>query len=293
LNDDLLGFDDPWEHVRLLSDNARNEALFALLRKRAPGARVLEVGAGGGLLSLVAARLGASRVYAVEPSVRVETLRALVTANGLQEVIEVIEGRIEDLKPRKVDLAFAELLNADPFAEGIFDAMDAAADWLAPGGHLAPGRLRIWMALVREDESAAEVARVRATLQALERAHRLDLTVLTDELDGLEPYVGLSAAVVPVSEPVCLVDLALGTGERPEVARRMRVKVEGDEPVRGAVIWFEAELDEGLVLANPPGSPGHWGHQVIGWPTAVLPKRGQVAVEVEVDEDEGVQVTPA
>ena len=56
---DLSQFADPWEQLRLLSDAPRNALLIELLRRRAPGARVLEVGCGTGLLSCAAAALGA------------------------------------------------------------------------------------------------------------------------------------------------------------------------------------------------------------------------------------------
>src|SRR5690606_20161346 len=142
-----------WEHVRLLSDRPRNDALITLLRRHAPGARVLEVGCGTGLLSCVAAKLGAARVYAVEPTPLAEEARRLVAHNGLEGVVEVLEAPIEELTPRPVDLAFSELLNADPFYEGLVPAMEAAAAW---GGRLAPRRLRVWTALVRDDSSARE-----------------------------------------------------------------------------------------------------------------------------------------
>ena len=63
-----IGFANPWEHLRLLSDPDRNQALVTLLERRAPGATVAEIGCGTGLLSLVAARLGAKKVFAIEPT---------------------------------------------------------------------------------------------------------------------------------------------------------------------------------------------------------------------------------
>lgn len=290
---DIEGFADLWEHVRLLSDTSRNEALITLLARRAPGARVLEVGCGSGLLSCVAARLGASRVYAVEPTAQVELARELVERNRLGAVVEVLEGMIEDLEPRPVDLAFSELLNAEPLREGVFDAMDAAAPWVVPGGRLAPRRLRIWVALVRENSSAAEVRGVRRALGELSRVHGLDLAPLVQGLDDLEPYAFVSPQVEAASAPVCVADVALGTGDRPPESVRVRIPVGEPGPLGGTVTWFEAELDDGLVLDNAPGRPGHWGHLVHGWPTERGGVRGgSVELEVGFDEDEGVQVRP-
>jgi SAM-dependent methyltransferase len=290
---DLQAFGDLWEHVRLLSDQRRTEALIALLARRAPGATVLEIGCGSGLLSCLAARLGASRVIAVEPTEQAEAARVLVEQNGLGDVVEVIAARIQDLEPRPVDLAFSELLNAEPFAEEVLDAMDAAAPWLAPGGRLAPRRMRVWVALIRDNSSAVEVRDVRALLDRVSRTHHLDLSPLLDELDALEPYRYFSPELAPVTAPVCVADLKLGTGERPPAHQRLRLPVTEAGPIGGAALWFEAELDDGLVLDNAPGHPGHWGHLVLGWPVEVGgPRGGAVEVDVVVD-DEEITVTPA
>lgn len=289
---DVQGFADLWEHVRLLSDGPRNEALLALLRRRAPGARVLEVGCGSGLLSCVAARLGAERVYAVEPTAQAELARALVAANGLDDRVVVLDGMVEELDPEPVDLAFAELLNADPFVEGVVSAMGAAASWLAPGGHLAPSRLRVRLALVADDNSASEVASVRTVLRRLAEAHGLELGPLRDGLDGLEPYRYVAPDVTTLGQPVDLLDLDLHDAVVPDelvitVPKAVAAKA------GGAALWFEAELDDGLVLANPPGRTGHWGVLVQEWAQTVGEGDDHVAVRVVLDEEDGATILPA
>ncbi|MEZ4242017.1 MAG: 50S ribosomal protein L11 methyltransferase [Myxococcota bacterium] len=238
---DLQAFGDLWEHVRLLSDARRNDALLALLARRAPGARVLEIGCGSGLLSCVAARLGARRVVAVEPTEQADTAQALVEANGLGEVVEVVQAHVEELDPEPVDLAVSELLNAEPLAEGLFDAMDAAAPWIADGGRLAPRRLRLWVALVRDRSSAVEVRDVRRQLAALQAAHGLDLSPILDGVDALEPYRFFSPQVQLASAPACIADLASAPARAPRSLPAAAPAVHDPGPVGGATVWFEAE----------------------------------------------------
>lgn len=291
---DVAAFADVWEHVRLLSDAPRNEAMLAMLERRAPGNRVLEVGCGTGLLSCIAARLGAREVHAVEPTSQVEVARELVAWNGLEGVVQVHEGMVEDLEPRPVDLAFSELLNADPFAEGVLEAMDAAAAWLDEGGRLAPRRLQLFMALIRDETSASEVERVRDVVRVLETRHGLDLGPLSGALDTLDPYGFVAPRVDVVSPPVCIADLTLGVGEEPVEEQRVRLLPEASGPVGGVAVWFRAELDDGLVLHNAPGHPGHWGHLVLGWPVHLEGRSDQpVEVDVRIDVDEGVVAMPA
>ena len=290
---DLSQFADPWEQLRLLSDAPRNALLIELLRRRAPGARVLEVGCGTGLLSCAAAALGAKKVYAVEPTPLVEVARTLVAANGLGDRVTVLQGTVQSLKPRKVDLVFSELLNADPFLEEVSEAMGAASAWLVPGGHLAPRRLRVYGALVRDQGSAQEVRRATREINALGKTLGLKVEPVLQALSKPAPYRYVASTVQLCSAPTLLFDLPLGGGEAPPEQVMATLTASQADIVGGAVVWFEAEYDEGLVLHNAPGQGGHWGQLVCAWPEERGVAEGQtVTVRVDVTED-GLEVAPA
>ncbi len=288
----LSGFEDPWEHVRLLSDAPRTRVLVDLLRRHAPDARVVEVGCGTGWLACVAARLGARHVYAVEPTSRWEDAQRLVEANGLGSRVTVLPGMVEELDPRPVDLAFSELLNADPFYEGVLDAMDGVASWLAPGGRLAPRRLRVWTALVRDGGSAREVRQAGRALRALCDEFSLDDAGLLRVLEAPGPYTYVTSSVELASEPALVCDLPLGAGVEPPEELTVEVPVAEPGPVGGAVVWFEADYDEGLALDNAPGAAGHWGHLVSAWPRERGARAGErVGLRVCID-DRQLEVHP-
>ena len=248
----MNGFGNPWEHIRLLSDRPRNEAMIELLARRAPGARVLEVGCGGGLFSCVAARLGATHVYAVEPTRMVDTARALVAENGLAGVVEVIEARIEDLEPRPVDLAFSELLNADPFLEGVLPAMEAARAW----GPVAPRRLRVWAALAHAGSSAREAREAMAEASRVARTHGLGVESVLERMRGPVAWHDFTHAEAVAGPAVLAWELTVGEEARPQ-AVEVTLRATEPGPHAGLILWFEAELDEGLVLGNAPGAGGH------------------------------------
>lgn len=58
---------------------------------------VLDVGTGSGILAIWSAQAGARKVYAVEATKMSDHARTLVKANNLQDVVEVIEGSVEDI----------------------------------------------------------------------------------------------------------------------------------------------------------------------------------------------------
>lgn len=276
-----VDFADPWEHVRLLSDRSRNDAMLRMLALRAPGNRVLEVGCGTGLLACVAAKLGATRVFAVESTRIVERARAFVADNKLADVVTVLEGRVEDVPAEPVDLAFSELLNADPFLEGVASAMDAAARWVVPGGRLSPRRLKVYVALAWNSEPYREWDAANGEVARMCVDHGLRPDALHRALDVWHPARIVTHAERAVSTIGCAIDVPLGQGAPMPDQARVAVwsRVEGE--IGGAIVWFSAELDDDLWMSNPPGAGTHWGQMVCGWPRPINVKAGdKVMLEV-------------
>ncbi|KAA3490155.1 protein arginine N-methyltransferase PRMT10-like [Gossypium australe] len=97
---------------------------------------VLDVGTGSGILAIWSAQAGARKVYAVEATKMSEHARTLVQANNLQDIVEVIEGSIEEVVlPEKVDVIISEWMGYFLLRESMFDSVICARDrWLKPSG---------------------------------------------------------------------------------------------------------------------------------------------------------------
>jgi hypothetical protein len=279
------GFADPWEHIQLLSDTRRNQGLIQFLQRHSPGRRVLEVGCGTGLFSCVAARLGATQVYAVEPTPLCEVARELVKVNGLDQVT-VLEGRIQDLAPKPVDVAFSELLNSDPFYEEVAEASLAAQKWVVDGGLCAPTRLKVWVAATGQRQTQSERPDAMHVVGQLEHAFDLDLACVKATLQCDESFRFVSNEVTLVSEPALAFDVKLGHEETPDEERGLRLVCPESSVIRGAAVWFEAVYDDSLTLANAPGTPGHWGHLRFDWALA-RSVSGGTSFDVRVSVDDG------
>lgn len=77
---------------------------------------MLDVGTGSGILAIWSAQAGARKVYAVEATKMAEHARDLVKANNVQDVVEVIEGSMEEVTlPEKGFFFFS--LKIVPFAQ--------------------------------------------------------------------------------------------------------------------------------------------------------------------------------
>lgn len=80
-----------------------------------------------------------------------EHARELVKANNLQDVVEVIEGSMEEVTlPEKVDVIISEWMGYFLLRESMFDSVICARDrWLKPDGIMYPSHARMWVAPIR------------------------------------------------------------------------------------------------------------------------------------------------
>eukprot|EP00439_Symbiodinium_sp_Y106_P078020 s210_g16.t2 len=101
-------------HALMLRDHQRVSCYLAAIRLNKASIQnhlVLDVGAGCGILSMLAAKHGgAKHVYAVEAVPSMASLaRRLVQRNGLEAQVTVLEGRIEEVElPQQMDVIISE-----------------------------------------------------------------------------------------------------------------------------------------------------------------------------------------
>lgn len=107
---------------------------------------VMDVGAGTGILSMLAAHAGAKHVYAIEASNLASKTRENIAANNLSSVITVLQSKVEDvtLPVDKVDVIISEWMGYMLLYESMLDSVLHARDrYLAPNGLMAPSQTRL------------------------------------------------------------------------------------------------------------------------------------------------------
>ncbi|KAL0333921.1 UNVERIFIED_CONTAM: protein arginine N-methyltransferase PRMT10 [Sesamum angustifolium] len=143
-----------YHQKEMLSDRVRMDAYYNAIfenKHHFQGKTVLDVGTGSGILAIWSAQAGARKVYAVEATKMAEHALELVKANKLQNVVEVIEGSMEDVTlPEKVDVIISEWMGYFLLRESMLDSVICARDrWLKPDGVMYPSHARMWMAPIR------------------------------------------------------------------------------------------------------------------------------------------------
>lgn len=164
----LMSVKIPYWHFEMLADSHRNDAYEQALRKVVkPESLVLDIGTGSGLLSMMAARAGASTVVACEMHERLaQTAAEIVTLNGFADTIKVHNKKStllqvgEELE-RKADVVVSEILDVGALGEGALPSIRHAAQQLAkPDAKLIPARVKLWGQLI-EIPARSKVAPVR------------------------------------------------------------------------------------------------------------------------------------
>lgn len=238
-------------------DRVRNEAYAAALRAavRADSV-VLDLGAGIGVHGLMAARLGAKRVYLVEPEDIIVVAEETVRANGLQDRVVCLQGRIEDVKlPEPVDIIVSVLTGNFLLTEDLLGSLFHARDTvLAPGGVLIP------------DAAVMEVVPVEAP-----ELHTLEIGGWSEPQAGIDTGVvrayaansvffrsdGVKAARWLAEPQDChAVDFSTDAYAAVDVHTHHEIATAG--LCHGWVGWFRMKLGEQWLSTSPQAAPVHW-----------------------------------
>lgn len=122
-------------------DKTRNKIYQAALKDVVtPNSVVLDLGAGLGPFGLMAAKLGAKKVYLVEPQNVIRTVKNVVKINNLQDIVECIQGHIEEIElPEKVDIITSCFTGNFLLSEDLLPSLFYARDkFLKSDGILLP-----------------------------------------------------------------------------------------------------------------------------------------------------------
>lgn len=145
---------------QMLADTSRMGAYSAALRRAVtPESVVLDLGCGPGVFALLACKLGARRVYAVEPDNVIQLAHEAAAANGFTHRIEFFQNRSTNITlPERADVIISDLRGVLPwYQQHIPSIIDARTRLLAPNGTLIPRRDVLWAAIVEAPDRYQEI----------------------------------------------------------------------------------------------------------------------------------------
>jgi type III protein arginine methyltransferase len=251
----------PSWYVPMLLDQDRNDAYRKALGNALQDKRdqvVLDIGAGCGLLSMMAAQAGASRVIGCEVSrAMAEAGNDIVRVNQLDNKVTFVNKDCRSLKVpedicARADLAVFELFDCSLIGEGVLHFLDYARQHLL--------------------KDHARYLPMAGRIRAMVIEYRLD-RVWDFDVNLLNPY-RFSSAFINVdagklryralTEPVDIFSFNFATAVPTAQERELRIPALGNGIAGAMLFWFDLQLDETLWLSNGPGNgPGadsrlHW-----------------------------------
>jgi protein arginine N-methyltransferase 1 len=239
-------------YSEMITDAPRMDAYIAALEQSVrPGCVVLDIGAGTGIFSLLACRLGARRVYAVEPDDALQTAREIAAANGYADRIEFIQDISTRITlPERADVIISDLRGVLPLYQHHLPSIaDARARLLAPGGVLIPRRDTLWAAVVESPAAYQRLIRLPAgPVYGFDMQPARRLTANTWGRVSLT-----SEALLAAPQRIAILDYTSWTD--PDLEARPTWRVQRPGTVHGLLLWFDAGLSEGIGFSNAPGQP--------------------------------------
>jgi SAM-dependent methyltransferase len=245
------------DHRSMALDLRRNQAYRAALRQRiTPESVVLDLGAGLGVHGLLAARLGAKRVFLVDTEDVLSVAAEIADANGLSSQVECIQGRIEEVDlPEQVDVILSVLTGNMLLIEDLLPSLFTARDrFLKAQGSLIPqgGILKVAPVSAREDfdENVATWSAPHLDL-SFEAARRYAANSLFFPKDNLEKSVILAA-------PQVAVELDFFEAKTASCDAELRFTISTGGECHGIAGWPEINLAGDWFSTAPELPATHW-----------------------------------
>ncbi len=237
---------------RMIEPGPRLEAYTNALEATVkPGCVVADIGTGTGFFAVLAAKLGADRVYAIEPGESIQVAREMAHANGVDDRITFIHGLSTDVTlDERADVIVSDLRGCLPlYGSHIPSLIDARDRHLKPGGALLPVRDVIRIAVAHHPKSYREYVEPWAPgPDGIDLGPQRQKAVNSWYVQRVERRDLRTA-------PLTWVELDYRTIENENIDSTITWEVERPGTAHGLSAWFDAEIAAGATFSTGPDGP--------------------------------------
>jgi protein arginine N-methyltransferase 1 len=272
-----------YDYGGMIADQGRTRAYAESLKKLVtPDSVVVDIGTGTGILALLAGRLGARKVYAIEPSDAIQFGRRVAAQNGLDGRVEFIQGLSTQVQlPEKADVIVSDVHGVLPAHQGsLFSIMDARDRFLASGGCLIPARETLWAALVEATTLHEQTVGVWGR-----DVFGIDMTAIGSTAANTWHKSRLQPQNL-VTGPQCWATLDYAVLRSPHVRGTAAWEIRERRTAHGIAVWFDWDGADGVAFSNSPlsGERHIFGQAFFPWPEPLeLCPNDEVRVQLRSD----------
>jgi type I protein arginine methyltransferase len=237
---------------RMIADAPRMDAYAEALRQTVkPDSVVMDLGCGPGVFALLACKLGARRVYAVEPDHVIGLAREAAVANRFAHRIQFFENLSTEITlDEPATIIVSDLRGVLPwFQQHIPSMIDARKRLLARGGVLIPRRDLVWAAIV---EAADEYEELVAPWESAR--FELNLTAGIRLITNTWRKTRIRSGQF-LTEPICWTTINYFEVDSPDVQAQISWRAARKGTAHGIAVWFDADLVDGIGFSNHPSKP--------------------------------------
>jgi tetratricopeptide (TPR) repeat protein len=269
----------PSWHFAMMDDAKRNAAYEAAIRRAVPGKRVLDIGTGAGLLALMAARAGASKVTTCEAVPLIaERARENIAQNALTDRIRVVPLKstamsVPAIMPERAEVLVTETFASGLITEGVLPAIEHAHEYLLTAdAAIVPCAASIMGYLAGGDTLKGMLFVDRIAGFDLSGFNDFAPAMLAVPLDSV-PHRALSGDVEVMRFDFRETHFIKGGARLALQATQHGVCV-------GVAQWIRLELDAATMYENrpSPNTPynGHWTHIIHRFPRPIAVAPGDI-----------------
>lgn len=236
---------------QMLADAPRMDAYASALRQAIkPDSVVMDLGCGPGVFALLACKLGARRVYAVEPNNVIGLAREAAVANGFASRIEFFDTLSTDVTlPEPATIIVSDLRGVLPYyQQHLPSILDARKRLLARDGVLIPRRDILWAAVVEAPDQYAELINPWQNQFGLDLSAGTRFITNTWRKSHIHPEQFLAA-------PVCWQTIDYHEIDTPEARAEISWRSARNGTAHGFAVWFDSELVDDVGFSNHPAAP--------------------------------------
>lgn len=253
-------------HFPMMNDAYRHQAYEHAIITSVKDKIVLEIGAGSGLLSMLAARAGAAHVYACEMMPMIaEKAYEIIQQNGFSDKITVLPKSSYEMQihaddmPEKADILITETFDSHLIGEGILAIIaDAKQRLLKPDAKIIPAQASIMVMAVESEALYHQML--------VDNVSGFNLSAFNEF--QVRPSIGVKAQeynFTPLSAPIAAIayDFKEGALHTPDVEFTLEITQNGR--FHALLSWITLNLGDGAIYENSPlhtkeHTNSHWLH---------------------------------
>jgi SAM-dependent methyltransferase len=268
-----MSYRDVAMHKVMLQDVVRTDAYEKSISEVVkPEHTVLDFGCGTGVLSMFAARAGASKVIAVDRSPFIKTAKDIAQRNGFKN-IDFYHNDHQSLQlEEKVDVIVSEWMGHCLFYEAMLEPLLAIRDrFLAKDGLMIPAQVSLHAGLVCDEDLFDDLSFLKNRPYSLDFSPIDNVPFQQTDLVALDPDSIMENTAHLGSLNMHYITKA----DKPRVFSGV-IKPEAEAKISALCAWFSTELSEGVSFGTGPNDmPTHWDQILFPLPElfAVDPSR--------------------